>query len=130
MNMEVRAIGIDPGNATGIAYYEGGDFHTEVIHESFTEIEQVILRFKPDFIVVEEFKLYPSKARHLAWNEMYPAQVVGAIKLIAEKENIPVIMQPATIKEYVPQYVPKGKTDHEQDATRHIWYYLKKKRLI
>jgi hypothetical protein len=41
------------------------------------------MRLEPEVIVYENFSLHPGAAPGLTHNEMYPCQVIGAIKLIA-----------------------------------------------
>lgn len=54
---------------------------------------------KITLVVYEVFALYPWKAKDLAWDQMRTAQLIGAIKLAADRNNVPVESQPAKIKE-------------------------------
>jgi hypothetical protein len=131
VNSLIRVIAFDPGEITGIAKYADKLITTEHIKIDLMAIEKCVLDFKPDIVVIEEFKLYPSKAKHLVWNQMYPAQVIGVIKLAAKKLDVPVIMQAATIKKFsTTEGCPKDSNIHEKDAYMHLWFYMKKQKLI
>jgi len=126
---ELKIIAFDPGDKTGVSYFKYGVFKQETIEKSFTGIASAIVSYKPDIIVAEDFVLYPSKAKHLSWNDMYAAQVIGVIKYIGEVLDIPVVMQQANIKKFVDYSKYEGKNDHEKDAFAHAWFYIKKNRL-
>lgn len=125
----IKIMGFDPGESTGVSYFKYGLFRQETIVKDFTGIAASIASYKPDIVVVEEFVLYPNKARHLSWNDMYASQVIGVIKYICEVLDIPVVMQQANVKKFVDYSKCEAKNDHEKDAYAHTWFYIKKNKL-
>lgn len=125
----IKIMGFDPGDATGVSYFKYGVFKQETIVRDFVSIASAIASYDPDIVVVEEFVLYPGKAKHLSWNDMYAAQVIGVIKYICEVLKIPVVMQQANIKKFVDYTKCEAKGDHEKDAFAHTWFYIKKNKL-
>jgi hypothetical protein len=48
-----------------------------------------------DFVVMERFSLYPWMAREQGFSEMKTAQMVGVVKWICRKQDVPVTLQDA-----------------------------------
>lgn len=85
-----------------------------------------------ELVVYEVFALYPWKAKALSWDEFRTVQLIGAIKLICDRHDIPWIKQPAQIKERAVAagaeevFVrPLHENRHQNDSLMHgIWYNL------
>ncbi len=127
-------LAFDPGETTGVAWLK----HTEGEEEAtildtyvtplWDGIEETILSSPPDVVVIEDFRLYPGKAKFLGFNEMPAAQVIGVIKFLCDKYEIPYVMQPASIKQAVRGDLSEVKTIHAKDAAKHGVYYLSMQR--
>lgn len=82
-------------------------------------------------IVCEDFRLYPDKARALAWDPMRTNRLVGALTFIARLANIEFTIQPALIKERATaggaaEFFdrPVHENRHQNDSIMHGWYYM------
>lgn len=80
--------------------------------------------------VIEQFVLYPWKAQSLAWDEFRTSQLIGALKLIAERGDIEVEKQAAKIKERAMAggagelFVrPLRENRHQNDSIMHGFFY-------
>lgn len=119
-------VSIDPGGVhVGMAWWCGEElrhcYETTPL-ESMRKLEQAM----PAILVIEEFRLYPSKAKTLTGSTMETAQLIGAMTWWANRNDVAIYMQPAAIKEptrsYMRKYqleLVKGKGDHAQDAQVH-----------
>jgi hypothetical protein len=83
-----------------------------------------------DVIVVEEFRLYPGAAATQTWSSFGTVEVIGVLKEYGRRENVAVVMQPASAKKPVRAILKakgvklKGRGDHAKDAELHGWHYL------
>lgn len=130
-----KLFSLDPGKTNGFAFFKGEDlrlagwFLNE--HETIEDIiANEVVPFSPDEIVMESFRLYPWKAKNQFWSDFVTTEVIGIIKHFAWKNDIPVVMQPASNKQPFPDerlkkmgvYVPNN---HARDAIRHGLYRLR-----
>jgi hypothetical protein len=81
-------------------------------------------------LVMEDWRLYPDKMRGLAWDQCRTARHIGALSFIARTHNIPVILQPAAIKQRAVVggaqelfYRPLHENRHQNDAIMHFFFY-------
>lgn len=81
-------------------------------------------------IVCEDFRIYPDKARALAWDPVRTARLIGALTFIARLHSIPIIFQPASIKKAAQAagaeelyYRPLHENRHQNDAIQHFVFY-------
>lgn len=96
--------------------------------ESFDLLEE----HQPRTLVVEEFRLYPDKAKSLSRTTLVTAQHVGALTYWAFLHHCPVYLQSASVKKPTAAYcrahnlqlVPPGKGSHAQDAQVHGYHWL------
>jgi hypothetical protein len=88
-------------------------------------------------LVVEEFRLYPGKAKALSWSPMLTAEMIGALKWVAEQQGVVVVMQGADVK--VPTrrqlkargIVPYSREGgHANDALLHAYHFILKNELL
>lgn len=141
--MSKRVLALDPGNHTGWCYrQEDGKLLGGTLPEDHMDVMQLIIKLLPEVVVFESFKLYPSKARSLAWNSFYPCEVIGVIKLMCSCYNIPTVEQAPSIKKYAGSFQDdfqelatrekeKDKhwlTEHVKDAYQHLRYYERYKK--
>lgn len=128
----------DPGETTGVVVAEwqsGRDFHlllTGVIpwNERFFQTKYILRQYRPDFIVVESFRLYRHKAESQIGKDFPSAQMIGIICAYAYDtvglEGIR--LQPASVRSSVKVLDDHkrmvGASPHIQDAYRHLRYYI------
>lgn len=81
-------------------------------------------------MVVEDFTIYPWKAKDLAWDPVMTARVIGALMYIARVRNIDFVLQPAKIKETAVAggaedlfFSPRHENRHQNDAIMHAVFY-------
>lgn len=81
-------------------------------------------------IVCEDFRIYPWKAKELAWDRVRTARVIGALTFMARLKGIPFILQPAAIKEGAVAAGaeelydrPLYENRHSNDAIQHFTFY-------
>ena len=138
-----RVLAFDPGETTGwfcVDYDSTFRNFQDNPHDSFCGTEElwnniprlIRSRFIPDTIVCERFGLYPGKAKALSHNALLPVEVIGVIKYVAQEQNIPVIIQPASlIKRVVLTQTEQemcGPSPHIQDACKHTLAFILSKK--
>lgn len=133
----MKLVAVDPGDLhVGIATWSSqeGIRSNEVSPE---ECCQFVDLLDEDWtLIVEEFRLYPTKASAQSWSPMLTAELIGALKWIARQKRISVVLQPAYIK--VPtlrrctakRLEWKVRSVHESDARLHLFYYLLRRKLV
>jgi hypothetical protein len=132
-------IAIDPGEEhNGVAIFVGGicRFTTSCDRRTlFASIGMWAGNFcrgtgKFDAMVVEEFKLYPSKAASLSWSTLGTVEIIGALRERALTNELPFVTQPASIKKATRALIQRrglvliGSDGHARDAELHGYYYL------
>lgn len=128
-------IAIDPGDKhCGVAVFDEatGDCVKAGTFSPPALIER-LERTKHGVWVVEEFKLYPWKARQQAYSQMLTAQLIGVITYLAEKGDHDLYMQSASVKKIAMGHLRATRAGvllpgdtHSHDAQLHGWYYLMK----
>lgn len=81
-------------------------------------------------LVIEEFVLYPGRAKEQAGSSFQTSQLIGALKLIARDYDVQVIMQGAHIKKPIRRQLKRrgikrkavGKGIHASDAEEHLYH--------
>jgi len=94
-------IGIDPGNTTGWAAVDSrtGDIR-ELKHIPFDDIMQFLIDYdwsQVDRVILEDFRLFPNKAKEQAGSDFQVVQVIGMVKQMMQMKRIPVFMQMSSI---------------------------------
>jgi hypothetical protein len=81
-------------------------------------------------IVCEDFRIYPWKAKELAWDRVRTARVIGAVTFMARVHQIPLILQGANIKAAAQAagaeelyYRPLRENRHCNDAIQHFVFF-------
>ena len=130
----------DPGDHTGWVFrdrtggLQGGTLYSNKdIWEDMTQLHTMFSKFEPDIVVYETFHLYPGAAKHLAHNEFYTVQLIGAIQMLCfdwvPKNRI--VRQAPSIKKYSgglderwSSLIKSGAvTEHTKDAYLHLKYF-------
>lgn len=127
-------ITIDIGETTGYALWENDllvDSNQEEMWSFIDHLEAEITNGSVTAIVIEDFKIYPWKAEALIWDSVRTARGLGAIELLARQHNLPIVLQPAKIKEVAVALgaenfftTPLHENRHANDAIMHGVYYL------
>lgn len=134
---EIRIIGIDPGQTTGVCVFEGralggyAQLSTKEMPLAAATTEQYIRYNTPNLIVMEAYRIYNWKTRSHANSDVHTLRLIGAIQYIAYIKNIPVVFQGAgegkafctdeKLKEWSMYQVAHR---HANDAIRHVAHYL------
>lgn len=123
----MKILGIDPGEHTGVVLMDTDQPNAlkATLVVTWHGLDDIIHTHHPDIIVMESFRLYPHMAQTMIANDFPSSQVIGVVKYLAEKVNIPVAMQPASMAKYVK---PKRMfpSPHLHDAYCHIEAYRRK----
>ena len=117
---------IDPGGVhVGMAWWDD-DQLTDCDEYTPMEAMLAIGNYKPSLLVIEEFRLYPSKAKTLTGSSMETAQLIGAMTWWADCNSARVHLQPAAIKTPTLAYarnhnleITTDKGGHAKDAHIH-----------
>jgi hypothetical protein len=104
-----------------------GDFFVD----SPLQFEHLIDKWRPDLIVMENYRVYGHRAQQHIGSEVPTIQYIGAIKYLALARNIPIVLQmafqgKAFAKDDRLQKLGLWHTSkHARDAIRHgIYYYM------
>lgn len=107
---------------------EGEVLNTEGLRAGVDPVE--LVEYPIGRIVCEDFKIYPWKARELAWDPVRTARVIGALTFMARVFDIPFILQPASIKGAAKAagaeelyYRPLKENRHVNDSLQHFAFY-------
>ena len=134
----MRVLSFDPGGTTGWCcmdkqddkkmpglLVERGDF------PGWSNIEELLIKFKPDVVTFEVFRLYAHKAQAKSWDTFLVVEVIGVIKYLCAKLDIRIVEQtPSQGKQFFHTDKLKAlglhqKITHINDATGHALYFLK-----
>jgi len=123
-------MGIDPGETTGICtfnVFEDLSYRVgiQATVEDYHNIDNMMDSQGVDLIIMEDFRLYRHMARRMINNSFVPVQVIGAVKYMAEKRNIPVVLQMAAVTKFITA-VGTTNNPHIQSAYKHTIAYLKR----
>lgn len=133
----VRYLGIDPGKYNGVCGYDAKQYLQFMYVVADIDITQFIHRFKNiKTCVIEDFRLYPNKAKSQHYSKMGTSLIIGRVESWAELNNVELIKQPATIKDTGYKWIgktPPAKSSNmndPMDAHVHFTYWAVKKGLI
>lgn len=91
----MRILGIDPGHTTGVAIVEEGqvdEFFTTDLWHGIRDYFEVC-----NYVVYEDFRLYPWMAKSKSWSHMETVQVIGVIRYIGELYSMEPVTQMASV---------------------------------
>jgi hypothetical protein len=81
-------------------------------------------------VVCEDFRIYPWKAKELAFDQVRTARVIGAITFMCRQKYIPLVLQGANIKDAAQAagaeelyYKPLKENRHQNDAIQHFVFF-------
>ncbi|WNO30023.1 crossover junction endodeoxyribonuclease [Oceanotoga phage vB_OteS-UFV02] len=134
-------IGIDPGYSTGFAVIklpkqkinlQGNYSHTVLaagILSFYDGYKELLEEYNPDFVVIEDFKLYPHVNKK--WDNLLEVRTLGVIEYITKEKGIPYKFQMPNKKwlwndKRLETMGVKQKIIHANDAVRHVFEYMYK----
>jgi hypothetical protein len=137
-------LALDPGETTGYvaADYEFRTCDETIIIAAATEgtwtamaglHSRLYLFDTADFIVAEDYIIYPNRAKSHTGDRVYTAQEIGRIRWLAYANGLPVAMQPASMAkqrwpdERLREKLGRMPPNHICDAWRHLFTYLEKR---
>lgn len=141
----VRVLALDPGETTGVAVFRNGSLikhdqlRTNNLNTCPLIIQDLVREVSPDYIVMEDYKVYGWKKDQHAWAGLHTPQLLGVIRTIAVLEDVHLETRMAqeakvfctdTKLEEWGMYKPGMK--HARDAIRHgcFSYLFSKHRLF
>ena len=123
----------DPGDHTGWCFRDtSGRVVGGTCGKHHMEVAERIQILRPDIVVFERFNLYPQMAKSLAWNSFYPCEVIGVIRYLCDRYNIPMVEQAPSVKKYFGGFqkdwdqlkaLSQDVTEHTKDAYQHLKYF-------
>lgn len=126
----MKIMVFDPGDSTGWVMSNTDKFTLSggTLYKDMAFLYTMITIEKPDIIVFETFHLYPGAAKHLIYNDFYPCQVIGVIKLAALNYGVQYLVEQApSIKKYsggidnrFKDMMRRIKVSNGEDLTEHI----------
>lgn len=118
-------VAVDPGKTTGLCVFAEGEIITRAQIAPYNSVEAWILAQRPEAIICERWDQRFRAAK------LEPVEVIGIVKLIGQKREIPVFFQqPSQAKDFFHNEVLKRldlylpALPHAMDATRHMLYHL------
>jgi hypothetical protein len=127
----MRILSVDPGNTTGWAEIVDGKvttFGVEKGDEIWAWLSRVY-HSTYDAIVVEDFRIRPGV--NFSWSQLFPIQVIGALRFIATVQSMNFVLQSPSIKPAAYARAglkyERGKPNkHIEDAVAHGIFYWEK----
>lgn len=137
----IKILGLDPGITTGYAMLEipkkligklnpEQDYSELLLTSGVWDINEkkyTLLEYlNPDFVVIEDFRLYPWTSKAKIWDDFKEVKVLGGyMTLLQEVFDIPYILQLPAKKNFYTDEILKQmnlypKVIHTRDAVRHV----------
>lgn len=130
--MDKGYLALDPGETTGWASFDkdGNVEQIGMIKDPKEFLRWLEIRgtlYKT--VIVEDYKLFQRKALQQSGSDMVASRVIGGIESWADRYDVAVVKQPASIKKIAEMWSGKKppsnhKYSHEIDAYNHGMYYL------
>jgi len=140
----MKMMAIDPGDVhCGWALFEDGQCYkvgTFIPEDLLNMVTDMLADGDIDVLVVEEYRLYPDKAKTQSYSDFPTVETIGALKYLARTRGILIVMQPAAAKRPATGFasamkIPmlsyqKGQSRHAKDAELHgiYWTQCERKR--
>jgi predicted RNase H-like nuclease (RuvC/YqgF family) len=118
----MRILGIDPGGTTGWAELDwatGGVLLGSC--EKWYGLDSLICTAHT--VVVETFRLYPGMGKRLMWNDFIASQVIGAVKVLCDQNEVALVEENAATGKRIKLAKGISGNDHSRDALRHALSY-------
>jgi hypothetical protein len=129
-------ISVDPGETTGIAYWENDG--TFISREALTQdeiLDKVETLSDVTVIVVEDYRLRQGKQMVQTGSRFVAVQIIGALKAYARRVGAKFVLQPANVLTVAALHSgvkrPSNHSkSHDIDAYNHGYYYFETKGLL
>jgi hypothetical protein len=126
----VTYLAIDPGKSNGVCGYDEKYYIQFMYTVPATDMTQFLAQFhKIKTCILEDFKLYPNKAKDQIYSDMETSRIIGRVETWAEMEKVNLIKQPASIKPTGYAWIGKKQppksnaANHQMDANVHFMYW-------
>jgi hypothetical protein len=126
----VNYLSIDPGKANGVCGYDGKFHLLFMLTVQADEIATFVRKFtKIKKCIIEDYKVYPQKAKQHVYSDLLTPRVIGRIEQWTESNGIILVKQMASIKSTGYKWLgqrPLPKSDpknHQMDAHVHFIYW-------
>lgn len=123
-------ISIDPGKRSGITWYNEKANILGMETVLYDNLSSFLDKFNTvKLAVVEEYRVYPHKARQHVYSDLMTPRAIGRIESWAEHNNIKLVKQGAHIMDTGYRYLGKRKPpksdplNHVSNAHAHFVYY-------
>ena len=129
-------ISVDPGETTGIAYWENDG--TIISREALTQ-DEILDKGETlsdvTVIVVEDYRLRQGKQMVQTGSRFVAVQIIGALKAYARRVGAKFVLQPANVLTVAALHSgvkrPSNHSkSHDIDAYNHGYYYFETKGLL
>lgn len=124
-------LSVDPGDTTGIAYWEDDGTFIEQEALPFEELLDKLKSFTGNItaIVCEDYRLRGGRQIAQTGSRFVAVQVIGALKLLAKEKKAKFVLQPANVLTVAALHSGvKRPTNHSKshdvDAYNHGYYYF------
>ena len=138
----INILGIDPGKTTGlVVLLIDEEKKKATLDKAWTSTDLTGIEYNDDlkladYIIVEDFKVRPGKAKggSFDWSPMETPKLIGSIQTLAALLGKKVVLQQPTIKPmgygFAHILYVKGKPGtHIQDAAAHAMYFAVRHKL-
>lgn len=133
----VAYLAIDPGKANGVCgYTETGDL-VFMLTVQANDMTMFLKQFNTvKNCIIENFKLFPNKARQQIYSDMETSRVIGRVETWAQLNDVKLIKQMSNVKATGYAWIgekplPKSnKMNHQLDAHVHFIYWAVRNGLI
>lgn len=126
----IKYLAIDPGKANGICGYDEKYYLQFMLTIQADDMSMFLHQFdKIDTCVVEDYVLYPNKAKQQVYSDMETPRVIGRIEMWAELKKVKIAKQKALVKATGYRWLGKkplpksNKQNHEMDAHVHFIFW-------
>lgn len=138
----MRALAVDPGGMTGLAWYDDAPFfrstETASYDETVRSVTDVLHNDKPDVLICEGFTIRAGTHKLDPVSFRQTTDLIGACRLLCWQFDIPFHRQtPAEAKSFASDaklrtlgWYNATAGGHANDATRHLLTYLAKQRYV
>jgi hypothetical protein len=137
---DLKIVGIDPGETTGVAYFHGPNLieakqlSTGLMPDAAGDIEHYLNNLPQglDAVVMESYRVYSWKAKTHAWAGLHTPRLIGAIEYICKfRLGVPLHQQSAyqgktfcTDEKLQAWGLYHRGERHARDAIRHVCQHL------
>jgi len=136
MPTEAFYLAIDPGETSGWASFDEAGKPLDIGQiKGRIPVYELLQQVQPKVLIVEDFVLFPWKAKEQAFSQFETVRIIGAIELWAFAKKAVVQLQKPNVKDigYMWAGMPKAKShkdSHQRDAYVHGIYFLQKNGIL